>query len=200
MNSLSSIWKHKGPKHNFESYKGIFRITVFRNILDKLIYNDEIHNIDSYLSDCNVGGRKGRNVRDNIFVLNAVMNSISRGNKEQHDVQVYELIQCFDLMWLKECINSLYEAGLDNDRLNLLYLSNASAQVAVKTAGGITERNTIYNIVMQGTVWGNIFCVALLDKLGKYVYKNPDLLYYYKNCVPIPPLEMVDDVLAIQKC
>ena len=101
-----------------------------------------------------MGGRKGRNVRDNIFVLNAVMNSISRGNKEQHDVQVYELIQCFDLMWLKECINSLYEAGLDNDRLNLLYLSNASAQVAVKTAGGITERNTIYNIVMQGTVGG----------------------------------------------
>ena len=93
-------------------------------------------------------------MRDNIFVLNAVMNSISRGNKEQHDVQVYELIQCFDSMWLKECINSLYEAGLDNDRLNLLYLSNASAQVAVKTAGGITERNTIYNIVMQGTVGG----------------------------------------------
>ena len=79
-------------------------------------------------------------------------------------------------------------------------MSNASAQVAVKTAGGITERNTICNSVMQGTVWGNIFCVALLDKLGKYVYDNPKLLYYYKQSVPIPPLEMVDDVLAIQKC
>ena len=186
--NISSIWKRKGPKNIFESYRGIFRITVFRNILDRLIYNDEYPKIDSYLSDCNVGGRQGRNVRDNIFVLNAVMNSISKGNKEPHDVQVYDLIQCFDSMWLKECINSLYEAGLDNDRLNLLYLSNASAQVAVKTAGGISERNTIYNIVMQGTVWGNIFCVALLDKLGKYVYENPDLLYYYKQCVPIPPL------------
>ena len=53
---------------------------------------------------------------------------------------------------------------------------------------------------MQGTVWGNIFCVSLLDKLGKYVYDHPNLIYYYKQSVPIPPLEMVDDVLAIQKC
>ena len=97
--NISSIWKRKGPKKNFESYRGIFRITVIRNILDRLIYNDEYPKIDSYLSDCNVGGRKGRNVRDNIFVLNAVMNSISRRNKEPHDVQVYDLIQCFDSMW-----------------------------------------------------------------------------------------------------
>ena len=39
-----------------------------------------------------------------------------------------------------------------------------------------------------------------MDKLGKYVYNKPDILYYYKDSVPIPPLEMVDDVLAIQKC
>ena len=106
--NITSIWKRKGPKNNFESYRGIFRITVLRNILDRLIYNDEYPKIDSYLSDCNVGGRKGRNVRDNIFVLNAIMNSISKGIKEPHDVQVYDLIQCFDSMWLKECINSLY--------------------------------------------------------------------------------------------
>ena len=198
--NITSIWKRKGPKNDFESYRGIFRITVLRNILDRLMYNDEYPKIDKYLSDCNVGGRKGRNVRDNIFVLNAVLNSISKGSKEPHDIQVYDLIQCFDSMWLQECNNSLYEAGLDNDKLNLLYLSNSSAQVAVKTATGITDRTNILNIVMQGTVWGNIFCVTLLDKLGKYVYNKPDLLYYYKESVPIPPLEMVDDVLAIQKC
>ena len=30
--------------------------------------------------------------------------------------------------------------------------------------------------------------------------KNPELLFFYKGKVPVPPLEMVDDVLAIQKC
>ena len=39
-----------------------------------------------------------------------------------------------------------------------------------------------------------------MDKLCKIVYNNPDLLYYYKNLVGTPPLQMVDDVLAIQTC
>ena len=53
---------------------------------------------------------------------------------------------------------------------------------------------------MQGTVWANMFCVVLLDRLGKLVYIDPKSLYYYKKEVAIPPLEMVDDILSIQKC
>ena len=146
--NITSIWKRKGPENHFELYRGIFRINILRNILDRLIYNDEFPKIDSNLSDCNVGGRKCRNVRDSVFVLNALMNLMAKVNKEPHDIQVYDLIQCFDSMWLQECINSLYDAGLDNDRLYLLIFSNASAQVAVKTATEITDRKTICNIVM----------------------------------------------------
>ena len=29
--NVSSIWKRKGPRNDFESYRGIFRITVFRS-------------------------------------------------------------------------------------------------------------------------------------------------------------------------
>ena len=100
--NISSIWKRKGPKNNYESYRGIFRITVLGNILDRLIYNDEYPKIDTHLSDCNVGGRKGRSVRDNIFALNAILNYIRRGNKEAHDAQVYDVSQCFDALWLQE--------------------------------------------------------------------------------------------------
>ena len=53
---------------------------------------------------------------------------------------------------------------------------------------------------MQGTIWANFCCVALMDTLGKISYSNPSLLYQYRGEVPIPPLEMVDDVMAIQKC
>ena len=198
--NISSIWKRKGPKNDFESYRGIFRITVLRNIMERLIYNDEYPKLDKHLSDCNVGGRKGRSVRDNIFVLNAILNSNRRENKEAHDAQIYDVKQCFDALWLQECINALYEAGLNNDKLNLLFITNSSAEVAVKTATGLTNRETIRNIVMQGTVWANMFCVVLLDRLGKLVYNDPKSLYYYKTEVAIPPLEMVDDILSIQKC
>ena len=86
----------KSSRHEFDSYRGIFRVTILRNILDLLIYKDEYPKLDKMLSDCNVGGRRGRNVRDNIFVLNAILNSIRRGTKEAHDVQVYDAHQCFD--------------------------------------------------------------------------------------------------------
>ena len=35
--NITSLWKSKGPKNSFESYRGVFRVTVFRNILDRLI-------------------------------------------------------------------------------------------------------------------------------------------------------------------
>ena len=53
---------------------------------------------------------------------------------------------------------------------------------------------------MQGTVWAGLRCTATMDKLGKYVYNNPELAYKYKAQVHLPLLEMVDDVLTISKC
>ena len=55
---ISSIYKSKGARNSFDSYRGIFRVPIFRAILDRLIYNDEYHNVDEQLSDSNVGARK----------------------------------------------------------------------------------------------------------------------------------------------
>jgi hypothetical protein len=119
--NITSIWKQKGPRNKFSSYRGIFRVSVFRSILDKLIYNDEYENIDANLTDSNVGARRSRNIRDNIFVLNAILNSKRGTSKEGIDIQVYDVEQCFDSLWLHEVILSLYEAGLKNDKLPLLF-------------------------------------------------------------------------------
>ena len=43
-----------------------------------------------------------------------------------------DAIKCFDKLWLQACVNSLYEAGIDNDLLNLFYIENKHAQIAVK--------------------------------------------------------------------
>ena len=40
----------------------IFRVTVFRSILDRLVYNNIYPVVDSSLTDANVGSRKERNV------------------------------------------------------------------------------------------------------------------------------------------
>ena len=198
--NISSIWKQKGPKNEFKSYRGIFRVTIFRNILDRLIYNDEFKNIDKNLSDCNVGGRKERNIRDNIFAVSAILNSRKRQHGEALDIQVFDVETCFDALWLHEVITCLYNAGLQNDKLPLLFKENLNAQVAVKTPGGLSKRVNIRQIIMQGSVWGSLCCVVLMDKLGKLVYSKPELQYLYKGIVEVPTLQMVDDILSIQKC
>ena len=199
--NISSIWKSKGSRNSFDSYRGIFRVTVFRSILDKLIYNDEYKKLDRNLTDSNVGARKSRNIRDNIFVLNAILNSIKKENENTIDCQVYDIEKCFDSLWLHEVINSLFEAGLQNDKLPLLFLENTNAQVAVKNNERISRRINIRNIIMQGSIWGSLFCVVMMDKLGKLMYnEKPELLFYYKGIVGTPPLQMIDDILGIQKC
>ena len=174
--NISSIWKRKGSRNSFESYRGIFRVTIFRSILDRLIYNDEYSNIDSNLTDSNVGARKKRNIRDNIFVLNAILNSTKKAKDKALDFQVYDIEKCFDSLWLQEVINCLYEAALQNDKLPLLFLENNTARVAIKTNNRLSRRVSIRNIIMQGSIWGSLCCVVLMDKFGKIVYRKPELL------------------------
>ena len=135
-----------------------------------------------------------------ICFFQIILNSQKGGNKEALDLQIYDVEQCFDSLWLHEVIKSLYQAGLNNDKLPLLFLENRNAQVAVKTPGGLSDRVNITNIIMQGSVWGSLCCVVLMDKLGKLIHSQPKLLYYYKGIVACPPLQMVDDVLGVQKC
>ena len=197
--NISSIFKNKGSKSEFSAYRGVFRVTVIRYIIDRLIYNDEYENIDSYLTDCNVGSRKHRNIRDNLFVCYAIMNSIKKGNEDPVDFAVYDVKQCFDSIWAQSCIKDLYRAGLQNDKLNILHSENQNAQVAFKTQSGITSRLNVNNIIMQGTVWGGLYCTTMMNNLGEISYQDKNI-YKYKGEVPIPTLQMVDDILGIQKC
>ena len=68
--------------------------------------------IDSSLTDSTAGARQNRNIRDNIFVLKAILNSQGKTIEDDLDVQVYNVEKCFDSIWLEEVIYSLYEAGL----------------------------------------------------------------------------------------
>ena len=101
--NITSLYKNKGSRKEFNNYRGIFRVTTIRNILDELIYNDESVNIDENLTDSNVGARKNRNIRDNIFVLSAITNNIKKRNLKGTDVHIYDAEKCFDKLWASEC-------------------------------------------------------------------------------------------------
>ena len=128
--NITSLHK-KGAKNDFANYRGMFRVPILRSILDTLIYNSSYETIDASLTDGNVGCRKRRGCRDNIFVISAISNSVVNDKFKPIQVQVTDIEKCLDKMWLQSCVNSLYEAGLRNDMLNLLYIENKNALIAV---------------------------------------------------------------------
>ena len=113
---------------------------------------------------------------------------------------MFDVEKCFDSLWAKECINDLYMAGLTNDKLNLLFIENQNANIAIKSQNGKSSRKSIKNVIMQGAVWGSLICTSTMEKLAQIMYKNPKLIYKYKGKVETPCLGMVDDILCLQKC
>ena len=72
-------------------------------------------------------------------------------------------------MWQEENINDLFDAGMTNDKLALLYEINKTNEIAVLTPAGISIVKTVENIVNQGDPWGSIECSNIvLEKKDRF--------------------------------
>ena len=125
---------------------------------------------------------------------------LSAKMKSPVDIQIFDYKQCFDSLWLEECLNDLYSAGLKDDNFQLLYNVNSKVNVSVKTPVGKTARDEINNSVTQGDVFGPIFCSKQVDTIGQECLDQHKYTYMYKGEVEIPPLGMVDDLLCVSEC
>ena len=200
MADIISIYKGKGDRLELNSDRGIFIVNLFRSILMKLVYNDKYSIVDSNMSDSNVGARKGKNIRNHLFIVNGVINEVVQDKSKSLDIQILDYKQCFDSMWLEDTINDLYEAGVTDDNLALIYKSNENNRVAVKTPCGMTERTELKRLVLQGEIFGPLECSVSVDKFGKECLEEQKYLYPYKRMVGIPPLAMVDDLFLMAGC
>ena len=72
MADVATIYKGKGEKCDLQNDRGIFLVTIFRSILMRLIYLDKYEVLDQSLSDSQVGARKGKSVRNHIWILSYV--------------------------------------------------------------------------------------------------------------------------------
>ena len=90
--------ENKGEKADLNNDRGIFNVVKIRSILDKLVYNEKYEVIDKNMSSSNIGGRKNRNIRDHLFVINAILHDASKDKKKSIDIEIYDIKKCFDKM------------------------------------------------------------------------------------------------------
>ena len=199
--NIVNVWKKKGDKMDIDSYRGIFVTNIFKAVLLKLIHQDKSKIIDSHMTDFQIGGRKGKNVRDHLFVINGIaQDALSSVKSKPINLIVADFQLCFDGLSLPLTCKDLYSSGCKDDKLSLLYEINKTSNVAVKTSLGLTDRFEIEDNVLQGDVFGNILASNQIDKFGKKCLEDDQHLYLYTNTIPIAPMTMCDDLLVVSEC
>ena len=115
--NILGIYKGKGSKMDLKNDRGIFLVNTLKGILMKMVWNDVYIILDSNMSDSNIGGRKNKNIRNHVFMINGIINEVINGKAKSIDIEIIDYRQCFDSMWLSESINDLYESGIRDDNL-----------------------------------------------------------------------------------
>ena len=77
------------------------------------------------MSDSNVGGKKGKSSINHIFFVNGVNHdTLSSKKNKSVTLQIFDFKQMFDSRDIKETISDLYNSGIKDDTLVLLYEAN----------------------------------------------------------------------------
>ena len=58
--------------------------------------------LDMSMSGINIGARINKNIHNNLFIIHGVINSVIQGEDKCIDLQVHDLVQCFDDLWLED--------------------------------------------------------------------------------------------------
>ena len=169
LSNVSTIYKGKGSRQEVINLRGIFKLPIIRNILDRLVYFDEQDELGKNMGQYQVGNQRGRNIRDHTLVIHAIVNDAIE-TKVNIDIQFTDIKQCFDALWLDEAINDLYDSGITSRNLNLLYEGNRRTRMCVETNFGKSSRVELQKVVMQGSVPGGMICSNQLSKLCNRMY------------------------------
>ena len=71
----------RGSKLELKNERGIFRVSVVRYILMRMIYNSKYSLIDKNISDCQMGARKRKGCKNNIFIVNQIIHEVLKSKR-----------------------------------------------------------------------------------------------------------------------
>ena len=99
-----------------------------------------------------------------------VRSNLRSKSSKSISISMYDNKQCFDSLWQDHIFNDLFEAGMQNDRLCLLWELNQVNKLAVKTSQGTSQRKEVNKIMCQGDPWGTCECSLHMDNIRKTVW------------------------------
>ena len=96
-------------RHSIDSDHGISGLSVFRKIADNLIYQEKYPLIDQGMSYSNIGAPKKKNIKNHLFIIYGIINSVLKGEKACVDIQICDLVKACDVLWLQDTTNDVWD-------------------------------------------------------------------------------------------
>ena len=116
-------------------------------------------------------------------MIHGIINNLINRNASSVGLQIYDLIKAFNVLWVADAINDLWDTlppGVRDDRLGLLCESSKTNLVAGNTAVGQTKRVSLPEIAQQGGggTWGPMICSNSIDKVGNFATRTRSKSYH----------------------
>ena len=90
----------------------------------------------------------------------------------------------------------MFDTGLIDDNLCLVYEANKEVNMAVNTPSGLSERQVIKNCVLQGDTFGSILAYVQVDTIENECEES-DYGFMYKDILQVSMLGLLDDIIGV---
>ena len=188
----------KGSRILLINHRGIFNVSLLRNIIMKTLYTRVYPTIDKNLSEYNIGARKGKTSLINIFILNSIINRTIKSKIPcSLNIVIADFKQMFDGLILQSGLNELYNLGVKGDELNTLYQANKEIFMSVKSDGERSKETTIRDVWLQGDTFAPIAATCEMDNIAsEWLRVGGKSVNKYGN-IPVGTLGQIDDTILI---
>ena len=162
---ITTIYKNKGKKKLLINYRGIFLKQIISKMFEKMNMNrisPQMEKIDKFQA----GSRNARGPPDQTFLLRATIDHSVYLRRALY-LTLYDFSQCFDSLWLADCLLCLWKLGVTSETLNNIKKLNETCNFTVQTPVGLSEEACVQSIVQQGSVTGGALCAASTAEVTK---------------------------------
>ena len=191
---LHMIWKQKAPAEILSNNRFIHMKEGFlARTCEALVVNKMKKCLLKSSSKYQVGGQPGHSPEEHIFTIKSLW-TLMEMKGEGMILTLVDIISFFDRENIFDVMQTLHEIGVSKKAARVWFKLNEGTEIAVKTAGGMSDTAFVGDCIGQGTTGGALVSQANLDRgLMMYFGNSKDEMYF--GGVRIQPLAYQDDVL-----
>ena len=195
---ITPIFK-SGDKSKVQNYRPISLLCSISKVFEKLIYNNVIDHVSSFISDFQFGFHQHYSTTHQLLLfLSSIFNSF--GQRSQTDCIYQDLRKAFDTVPHNELLFKLWSIGITGNLWELFrsYLSFRSQCISIN--GILSDNLPVISGVPQGSILGPILFLIYVNDLPSIASSSTALMFADDNVTKCyRSISCPDDCLLLQQ-